>query len=731
MIIRGSLALILASAASPTLAQQGAASADAVTLDELSVTAQHRPERAGDVPISLGLRTAADLERHEIRRADQAINEIPNAQMGTLSGSLYTNFTAIRGIGSGLIDTDPAVGFYKDGVSVGNSQGYSGGLLDVDRVEVLRGPQGTLYGRNNLAGAINVISSLPDPARVFGDVGIEYGRFNQLRGFGIINMPIANSGWAVRGALSGSRNDGYTPNLATHRDLNSLEDLHGRFSVKGDITDTLEFIGSVESQSQRSYDAAFQRDQDFRAGRARVDILDPFNGTLNTTTARTQFTLKRENGDRIVSITGFQDRNNEYRGNTFPRGYFAPLEAQYQAFGIAGFRYRTDNPFRGSYQQFSQEYRYISDSDDRFKWLAGAYVEHSKGSSTYGLKSTFSPGGFLTGDSVSLASKADIATTAVAGFVDGSYALTERLKLFAGARVGHDWKDIDYRFSVDNPSFAALGFTAAFASSFRNTLSEAYVTPRAGLQFALNPEVNIYASVSRGYKSGGFNSAFVSVGDDRPYKSESLMTYEAGWKAQLLDNRLSIDGAVFFNDWSDQQVQVNNIATQSTPIQNALSSQSYGAEAEGRFRIDEHWSVRAGIGYVDATYEDFKNAIATGRSVAIDASGNQQQYVSKYNGSIGGSYAWNTGYDNLTGTIDVWYNARSGFYFDAENTLRQPGYGLLNARISFENERYALSLFGTNLTDTRYRSIALDVGFGPLVAIAPPLMVGGSVRLKF
>ncbi|MGX5775921.1 TonB-dependent receptor [Methylorubrum zatmanii] len=730
MVTRGSLAILLLSSATPVWAQQVASDA-AVALDEISVTAQHRFERAVDVPISLNVQTAADLEQRQIRRTEQAINEVPNAQMGTTSGSLYSNFTAIRGIGSGLIDTDPAVGLYKDGVPVGNSQGYAGGLLDVERIEVLRGPQGTLWGRNNLAGAINIISSVPVAGRTFGDAGIEFGRFNLLRGFGIVNLPIGDTGWAVRGALAASRNDGYTPNLAGGRDLNSLEDVHGRFTIKGDVTDKLELILGVESQSQRTYDAAFQRESDFRAGLDRVDILDPFNGTLNTTTARAQLTYKRDNGDRIVSITGFQDRNNQYRGNSFPRGYFAPLEAQYQAFGLAGFRYRTDNPFRGDYQQFSQEFRYISDHDERFKWLAGAYVEHSGSSSTYGLKSTFDPGGFLPGSSVSLSSTADLTTTIAAGFVDGSYALTDQLKLFAGARLGHDWKNIDYRFGVDNTTFAALGFTSAFASSYRDSLSETYVTPRAGLQFTVTPDLNVYTSVSQGFKSGGFNSAFVSPADRLPYESETVTTYEAGWKSSLFDNRMLLSGAAFFNDWRDQQVQVSNVATQSTPIQNARRSRSYGAEIEGRVLIDEHWSVRGGLGYVDATYVDFPNALATGRPVTIDASGNQQQYISKYSANIGATYTWVTGYDGLVGSADLWYNFRSGFFFDVENTLRQPAYGLLNAKLSFENERYVISLFGLNLTDTRYRSFSNDFGFGPLVAIAPPLMVGGSVRFKF
>ncbi|MCG6203131.1 TonB-dependent receptor [Rhodopseudomonas sp. HC1] len=727
MTRRNLIVLLMCSVSYPAIAQQ------AVILDEITVTAQKRPEQATDVPISIDVWSGQRLAESRTLRRDQALSATPNAQMGTVSGSLYTNFTAIRGVGSALIDTDPAVGLYVDGVAAGASQTYGGNLLDIDRVEILRGPQGTLYGRNNLAGSVNVISNLPDPSRTYGEFGVDYGRFNTARSFGFFNTPIGNSGWAVRGALSGSRNDGYTPDDATGGKVNSLQDISGRFSVMGPVSDTVDFLGSVEHERQRTVDGAFMSEADFQAGRRSVDIVNPFNGTLSTTTARAQFTARLDNGDRLVSLTGFRTNETDFKGNSFPQGYFAATNAFFRSVGVAGFQYRADNPFNGSYDQVSQEFRYESDRNERFKWVGGLYAERSHGSRQYGLTNSFDSGGFLSGSGVTLQSKGVTDTTALAAFADGTFALTERWKVFGGARLGYDHKEFSYDFRSDNASFNTI-FTpvvAGFAPAYLASLSAPYVTPRFGTQFEVTDTFNVYASLSRGYKSGGFNAGFVALGDEKAFDAETLWSYEAGWKGRFLADRLSLNGSVFFMDWRNQQVQTFNVATQSTPIQNAPKSRSYGAELEARLKLDDHWSVRAGLGYVDATYVDFKNALATGASTTIDVGGNQQQYVSKFSGTVSLGYAWNVGYDDLQGAAEVAYQFRSGFYFDVANTLRQPAYGLLNARIGVENERYAAHLWGLNLADQRYRVSATDFGLGSLIAVGTPLTVGATFKIKF
>jgi len=723
--MRWPFAVAVLSLVPPALAQEP------IVLPELEVTAQRRPENVVDVPISVQVLSPEELAARSQTRQEEAISAVPNAQMGTTTGSLYTNFTALRGVGSALIDADPAVGLYVDGIAQGASQGYGGNLLDVQRIEVLRGPQGTLYGRNNLAGSINIISTLPDPARLGGKAGLEFGSRNTIRGYGILNMPLGTRGWAVRGAFSGSRTDGYTDNVATGQPLNGLQDLHGRISLQGPLTDRLDFLGSFEWQRQWTRDGASLLDREFRAGRDSVDFGNPFHGTVETMTGRAQLTYHLDNGDSLISLTGYQASNLDFSGANAPRTYYDPLNASFQSFGVTGFSYRADNPFHATYRQVSQELRYVAESNPRFRWTAGLYAERSEGVRQYSATSTFEPNFLLTGTSATLTSRGATDTTSLAAFADGTLALGERWSVFGGMRVGHDWKDFSYRFRSDNPSFSVLGLDASFTPSYRASLDAGYVTPRIGIQYGVSERFNIYASVSRGYKSGGFNTGFVARGDEGSYKPETLMNYEIGWHARFLNDRLSISGALFYMDWHDQQVQTFNVATQTTPVRNANGSRSYGAELEAEWRPDSHWILGAGFGYADATYTDFPDAVATGSPQRIDASGNRQQFVSRFTGNVRVGYRWDVGVQDLRGSADVQLAMRSGYYFDVANTQYQPGYGLLNARIGVENDRYGIFIWGKNLTNQRYRTSATDFGFGTLVTTGMPLTVGASLRVKF
>jgi len=696
------------------------------------VTAQKRVEKPSEVPISLDALTGRRIEQMNETSRAEVLNSTPNVQMNNaVAGTAYAPFVAMRGVGSAILEADPSVGMYVDGVSLGVTQAFTGELLDVNRVEIMRGPQGTLYGRNNIAGSINFLSNLPDPRQLSGEIAFDYSRFNTVRGYGFVNVPLAN-GWAVRGAFSGTTNDGYTFNVADGKTLNSLDDLHGRVTIAGKINDRLSYIGSVETQSVDPRDAVFMRDENFRRGDNTVDLPHPFRGELDTTTARSQLTYRLDNGDEIVSVTGFTGNDTTYSGGGWPRGYFDSTAALVSFFyGNTNFDNRVDNPFEGTYRQYSQEMRYVSNSNENLKWVGGLYAEYSERGRLYGLTSTYDPNGFLPGDHMTLTTDGQVDTTSIAAFADGTYALTDRWKLFGGIRVGYDWKDFDYRFNSDNPVAAAMLGATNFANAVNGETSAPYATPRIGLQYDLARGVNVYGSVSRGYKSGGFNSAFLAIGDNGEFDSESLTSYELGWKSNLLNDRLSINGSIFYIDWRDQQVQTTDVATGATPIANAPKSRSYGGELDMRYQIDDHWRFGFGVGYTDAIYVDFEDALATGSAAQIDASGNRQQYISKFTGNVNIAYTWNVGFDNLVGLATAFYQYRSGFYFDVENTLWQSGYGLLGARLGVENEKYAAYLWGNNLTDERYRMSYNDYTAGPVVTVGEPLTVGGTIKLKF
>lgn len=694
-------------------------------LDTITVTAQKRTAESKDVPAALSVQKGEDLKLKKTGRREEAIAETPNAVTGAVTAKLYTSFTAIRGVGSSLIESDPAVGLYVDGIGIGSTQAHSGTLLDVDRIEVMRGPQGTLYGRNNIAGSVNILSNRPDPERTSGEVGVDYGSRGTVTSTGIFNTPVGTGGWAARGALSVTKTGGSMTSTVTGDDLGDGRDIHGRLSVAGDVTDNLEFLGSASFERQRLDAEMFgMPEADFLAGRKRVAIDDPSPIESDLAIVSGQFTYRLDNGDKIVSQTGYLESKVQVTGNGFPVGYFSAYDAMFQAYGFPGFRYRSQNPYDGDYRQWSQELRYVSEGNDRLDWVAGLYGEYSEANREYGANSTF------TGGEVTLGSRGETKTTSVSAFADGTYELTDRWKLFGGLRIGYDRKRFDYDFDA-NTYAAMLGFAGSFASGYADSLSNAYVTPRAGLQFAVSDNVNLYASIATGYKSGGFNAGFVGVGDEGAYDSERLVSYEAGVKAEDIAGRLSVDASVFYIDWRDQQVQGYNALTGTTPLMNAPRSQSVGGEIAGRFRLTDQWSARAAAGYADATYKDFANARALSGAGTVDVSGNQQQFVSRFTGSLGLDYQWETGWRDLVGKAGIAYQFRSSYYFDVQNTLRQPGYGLLNAYVALENDRYSAYVYAKNIGDKRYRTAASDLGAGKLVSVGDPLTIGGGLKLKF
>ncbi|PWE54932.1 hypothetical protein DEM27_18525 [Metarhizobium album] len=717
-------AVLLAGVSQPVLVRAQEAAGETV-LKPILVTAEKRTAESKDVPASIVVKTGEALSLRKTKRRDDAIAAEPNAQTGAVTAKLYTSFTAIRGVGSALIESDPSVGIYVDGIGIGNAQAHSGTLLDVDRIEILRGPQGTLYGRNNIAGSVNIISNLPDPDVTGGEVGVDFGRFGTLGTTAVFNTPIGESGWAARGALSASKTDGFLHSTVDGRDLDGGKDIHGRFSVAGDITDNLEFLGIVDVERQVLDGEMFgMPEADFLRGRRGVAVDDPTRIDSDLATVSGQLTYRLDNGDSIVSITGFQKSAVGVKGNGFPLGYFAAYDGLFQSFGFPDFRYRAENPFDSDYRQWSQELRYISEDNERFNWVAGLYGEFSEASRIYGANSTF------TGGEATLSTRGDTDTVSLSVFADGTYALNDQWKLYSGLRVGHDRKTFDYDFTA-NTAAQLLGLTGTFAPGYNAKLSETYVTPRLGLQFEPMEGLNLYGGVSSGYKSGGFNSGFVGLGDEGAYDSERVVSYELGLKSATLDDRLKVEASVFYIDWRDQQVQGFNALTGATPISNASRSESWGGELSVAYDVDDHWSLMAAAGYADATYKDFRNARALDGSGTVDVSGNQQQFVSRFTGSAGLAYQWETGWHDLVGKVGVNYRYRSSYYFDVQNTIRQKGYGLLDAYAGLENDRYAAYLFAKNIGDVDYRIVAADLGTGRLVSPGDPLTFGGSFKVKF
>ncbi len=718
-------------------AAKTASSSGTIMLGTVNVTAEKRDEQANDVPISLDVKTSDDLQRNQLFSTPDVISSSVNASFGGgTTGAAYTPYVAIRGVGSAEIDSDPSIGLFVDGLPMTDLQSYTSGLLDVEQVEILRGPQGTLYGRNTLGGSINVNTNKPDPSTVSGRVQVDAGTRGQVRTELVGNAPINTGESAIRFAFAFDNDPGYIENKnANGTDAGAHENYQGRIGVLTSLNDSTVLQLSVDGQQQSLRDGGVQYLSEYEAGRDTVNVEDNFHGKLKSMGARAELTHDLPSGALLTSLTGVRHQETNYSGQVGPSSYFDATNTQLRGFGVTNYRHRTDNPYDSDFDQISQEFRYTSPEGEALKYVVGVYGEASSTNRVYGIESQWDNNVLLTGNGVAISMESNTDSQSLAAFGDGSYQINEDWEAFGGLRIGLDHKDFDYTMTSTNASYMALLFTgtSALLDSYQGSMTKAYTTPRAGVRYIIDDGNNIYTSVSQGYKSGGFNASTLFANGSTPveYKSEHLTNYELGMKNSLFGGKLSLASALFFIDWRNQQVLTYDATTAASPIVNASSSRSYGAEVSGNADLGDGWSVSAAVGYSDATYEKFQSAPLTGGGGSFDASGNDQQYHSKFTGNVAVGYSWDLNIDDLKASANLGYNYRSSFYFDVQNTLKQDGYGTVEARIGAENDRYGLYVWGHNLTDERYLTSAVNYGAGALAGQGESLAIGMTGTAKF
>ncbi len=733
---------VLAIAASvPALAQP--AKDDSATSGEIIVTAQRRSESVQDVPISITALTGETLDKAGIQDTENLATLTP----GLLVQRSVVGQIRIRGIGNEnyTISGDPGVAVHSDGVYVARAAAGLFDLFDVDRVEVLRGPQGTLYGRNATGGVINVIPNRP--GKDFeGRVGASYGNYDAFRIDGMVNAPLGDN-VAIRIAALGNYRDGFTRNTnaaAAARGFGRL-DSKDVFALRAQLgtTDDGPFSArlSVEHISDDSNLPAYK----YRNRPTALPTAD-FGGGADAFSSRF---LRTVNQGFELTIPGTNrtvgDDDNVFKtkqtGVALHLGYdFGNVSLT----SITGFR-DTDfnwlNDGDGSdvffvnyiqqdkTKQYSQELQ-LSGGDDRFEWLVGGFYFRETGDSVIALPFPFGanlPFYILIDGSAK--------TRALAGFGELRYALTDRLKVTLGGRYSSERRAAAYRYEIN------FGMPAVANPDLKDTFNA--FTPRLVANYELNDDVNIYGSVTRGFKSGGFNLLAIQPG----FAPEKLWSYEAGIKTNFDGGRGTLNANVFYTDYKN--VQVQQIVNLSSVLTNAAAATIKGAEVEFSYRPVSGFEAGATLAYLDASYDRFCTgdptqptaAVSAGCNAAnpIDLSGNRFPRAPKltltgtlgYTADLGGS-------GSLSIRGDVRYQSRTFFTQFNRPLISQSGYAIANGRVTWtsDNDRYSFSLFGNNLFDKEYFSEVLESGaFNPqLVAqgyVAPPRTYGISASAKF
>ena len=691
-------------------------------VEEVIVTAQRVAENLQQVPVAVTAFSSQSLERSPIESLGDIALRTPGFSAGAVD-PVQTNF-AVRGIGSahGIAQNaggDASVVVFVDGVYAGRGGTPDIDAMDLERIEVLRGPQGTLFGKNAVGGLIQFVTRKPsaEPSlRISGDIGNYSRRAFSVRG----NMPINDKVYVSAGA-SIKKRDGYEFNETTGHDVNDQDLKTGRLAVRFLPTEDLDIVlaADVTDQDQKGNPRHNICDATFQAGVHCVGI-NPDPRVVNSwTDGYIRRQLKTYNAEInwttplgvVTSITGLRDVTLNYRTPFFSNPINPPAQIEST---------ETDHEKNS---QFSQELRLaFSAMDERLKGQVGAYYLHEDNLRIEDLDQRF-PAAAQTGVATY---PQDVSSRSYAVFGQASFGITDTLTATAGARM--TWEKKSGHFigrKVSGP-----GLPPPLAANYDVTGKEDWkaFTPRFALDWQATPDALIYVSAARGFKSGGFQGiAGSGLSQATPYDPEFAWSYEAGAKTQWFDNRLRVNVSLFKTDYKDLQVS-QLVPLCCVVVGNAATAKIDGAELEFIARPIEGLQIDGSYARLNAKFDSFATG-ATG-----NFTGNHLPRSPKDKLNLGVQYSFPIEGWTVLGRVD--YMNQSKMYFEASNiaTQKQQGYINVDARVSVTSPdgRWELAAWGKNLTDELVATYV--TAFAPfrqvLVPYAPPKTYGLTLIWK-
>ena len=732
-LLSGAAAIVLLSGgaaqaqdASPAATAPGESAQDAVPIEgnDILVTARRRSERLQDVPVAVTAFSAAALENRSIATLDEIAKFTPNIRFdgaAALSGGNYNATVFIRGVGQNdfAIFSDPGVGFYVDDVYYARSIGGVMDAVDIDSVQVLRGPQGTLFGKNTVGGAVLINTTTPDLNTMSGRIEGTYGRFDRIDVKGAVNIPIATGLAALRISAASLNRDGYVKRLLdgdTQGDR-SAQMIRAKLRIQpegsgltidigGDYTRARETsapsdllaVGNVPGITGNP----FLTNYNLYVAPSRGIIAPNGQPTLNPSyiTASPFETWAGGPNDNDLDLWGAQATvAYDFGGATLKSiSAYRHMKAYFNRDGDNTpfvFRQTTN---RDKQWQFSEELQLTGKVfDDRLSYVLGGFFFKEKASDiatadlAIGLQAPAAPPPFTP--AVFIRNYTDNRSLAAYGQLD--FEIVPRLTLTVGGR-----------YTSDKKIFTSINVRQRDLVQFTNVTREATFnkfTPRLGVNYKASGDVLLYASYSKGFKQGGFNGRpLVSADEVTQYAPEELTTYEAGIKARWLDGRLTTNLAAFHSIYRNIQLTVNQTPTNF--VANAASGRIDGFEFETVMRPASWLSFNAAVGYLDAKYTSVGEGLGPTQILPITlASGFVKAPEWTVTTGLDLKHEFTNGSE---AAFRVDYSMYSRIYHDVANTpiITDDGYGLLNARLSYTlpGKDITLAVFGTNLTDTLY-----------------------------
>ncbi len=702
----------------------------ATTLESIKVTARKREETLQDVPVAVTAFTAETLDKLNIEDIGDLGAQVPNLTIYAARGSTSTATAYIRGIGQAdpLWGVDPGVGIYLDDVYIARPQGALLDVFDVSRIEVLRGPQGTLYGKNTIGGAIKYIGR-ELPKEMSGNVQVTVGNHNQLDVKGGIGGPIGGTE-ALRGRVSvaSMNHDGFGRNLTTGQQVSDKEinaarvQLGAYASEEFDVQFALDYLDDRSGVRGAKMLAPNPLAPAYQPMDSRYDIRSAMGNVNNTEMKGASATVNwRPNEDwafKYVIAKRESDTETNIDFDLTPQK-LVDVRAFY------------------SDQQVSNELQANYDAGGRSRGVVGLYHFNGEagGQVLNHFSNPFLPPSLtnpLYGDT-----QGTVFTKSYALYANWTVDLSESLKLDLGARyTDEDKHAVALNQFYLEPTYQTVWGTAA---NFDKTVNFTNTSPRISLDYQVTPDIMVYGSASRGFKSGGYNIRANTTAVPRsgePFGDEQVDSFEIGSKMSLLDSRMFLNLAYFYNKYEDIQLSVFTSFTLPNGSQsffgdftNAGRGTAQGLEAEYQFLPTENWLISGNLAWLDTKYDEF---ITAGVNVA-----DSQRFTNapEFSGAINVEYRTDLANGgNLSARVGYSYQSEVWPTTDLSPAIRQDGYGLVGAGVIWRvNDAWSLSLQGSNLADQEYRTTGYNIpSYGVLSGFyGNPRQYGLTARYEF
>ena len=699
------------------MAPSGAAWAQAVPDADILVTARKVPEPllkaplsvtsvSGDTIVAAGLQSITDLTRFA-----------PNVDIsGGIAGQLQGQIS-IRGISTLVrnIGLETGVGIYVDGVYVGRPENFVQHLLDIDRVEIARGPQATEYGKNTIAGVINVQTIQPD-ADPGLSVRFDAGNYDYRRGEAVLGARLDDR-FSVRGAVAYARQDGFYRHLSGGQDAGSTDLLTWRLSAKFAPTDQLSFIARWDGLRDRGVPAFFQADalagypadfpsrQPLHINNNRPNRLHRDSQGLSLTAEWTSDTMS------LTFITAYRDSS-----------YEASLDDDQEQVDFVS----ADN-FSDNSHFFSQELR-LAGGTGKLHYLVGAYYFDQMVRTDRGLGLGADTG--IPGNPV-LTTMGSVKTESGALFGRLDYALTDHLSLSAGLRYTREKKRAHFVQDDVSGIFPLLGFPAL---TFDGHSTDNDLSPSATLSYEIAPDTNLYGRFSRGFKSAAYNVDIASSLSGLTATPEKATSYEVGFKALTFGKRLRLNLAAFLTDY--ERLQVSQVLGTALALTNAGRAQIQGVEGEIALQISSRLRIEGNAAVLDAHYKRFDNCgvPASVGGGSMDCSGKDLVLAPHFSGYGAVTYEVPVAFGTIFTRADMDY--RSTVYFEPTNSdsFKSGPRTLANLRLGLRRDKWEVAAWVKNLTDKIYKTYADDrsgLGVFRTAAYGAPRTYGISLSSTF